>query len=101
MISLRAQVKDVNGKYTPIKIPVVTTNNGGFPTGTVNTSGTTAWTPINGNVTGNWNFRMRAQIPAGYHALSEHCERNKWDGKAPIRVEQHTVNLCYERMQHQ
>jgi hypothetical protein len=37
VISLRAQVKDVNGKYTPIKIPVVTTNNGGFPTGTVNT----------------------------------------------------------------
>ena len=86
IVAISAQEKLANGTLRPIQIPVTTS---GLFNGSILTTGsvTTPWATKTVNVAGDWDFRMRAQIPEGYRPIAERCERDKFSGTPPILAE--------------
>ena len=65
-----------DGNYRAIALPVVLDGAQG---GTLTTNPAGGWESRYFKTSGPWDLRMRAQIPAGYRAISEYCRRDAWD----------------------
>ena len=85
-LAFSAFEKTAPGTFVNRSIPITIT---GPAAGTVTTTGDplNPWATKTFNTATDWDMRARAGIPAGYHPISERCERDKWDGKAPILAE--------------
>ena len=85
-LAFSAFEKTAPGTFVNRSIPITIT---GPAAGTVTTTGDplNPWATKTFNTATDWDMRASAGIPAGYHPISERCERDKWDGKAPILAE--------------
>ena len=73
-----------DGTYKAIALPL--TLDGQLTT-TLSTNAAGGWTSRQFTTSGNWDERIVAQIPAGYHPISERCERDRWTGALPYLEE--------------